>query len=53
MSQKITIAYGDGIGSEIMNATLQIMEAAGAKLEYDVIEVGEKVYTPCAAIKCF
>ncbi len=44
MSQKITIAYGDGIGAEIMNATLQIMEAAGAKLEYDVIEVGEKVY---------
>jgi len=27
-----------------MEATLQIMNAAGAQLEYDVIEIGEKVY---------
>ncbi|HRI26651.1 MAG TPA: NADP-dependent isocitrate dehydrogenase [Chitinophagales bacterium] len=44
MSQRITIAYGDGIGTEIMEATLKIMEAAGAQLEYDVIEIGERVY---------
>jgi len=41
---KITVAYGDGIGPEIMNATLAILDAAGAQLEYDVIEIGEKVY---------
>ncbi|MBS1902434.1 MAG: NADP-dependent isocitrate dehydrogenase [Bacteroidetes bacterium] len=40
----ITIAYGDGIGPEIMTATLAILDAAGAKLRYDVIEIGEKVY---------
>lgn len=40
----ITVAYGDGIGPEIMEATLAILEAAGAPLTYDVIEVGEKVY---------
>lgn len=40
----ITVAYGDGIGPEIMAATLQIIEAAGAQLEYEVIEIGEKVY---------
>jgi isocitrate dehydrogenase len=40
----ITVAYGDGIGPEIMAATLQILEAAGAQLEYEVIEIGEKVY---------
>ena len=40
----ITIAYGDGIGPEIMRATLSILEAAGALLEYDTIEVGEKAY---------
>ena len=40
----ITIAYGDGIGPEIMAATLSILKAAGAELEYDVIEIGEKVY---------
>lgn len=41
---RITIAKGDGIGPEIMDATLEIIKAAGAKLEMDEIEVGEKVY---------
>lgn len=41
---RVTIAYGDGIGPEIMRATLAVLEAAGAPLEYDVIEIGEKVY---------
>ena len=41
---KIAVAYGDGIGPEIMNATLQILEAAGAKIESEVINLGEKVY---------
>jgi isocitrate dehydrogenase len=41
---KITIAKGDGIGPEIMDATLEIILAAGAKIECDTIEVGEKVY---------
>ncbi len=40
----ITVAYGDGIGPEIMRATLDIIVAAGAALELDVIEIGEKVY---------
>jgi isocitrate dehydrogenase len=40
----ITVAYGDGIGPEIMDATLQIMQAAGARIEIEPIEVGEKVY---------
>jgi isocitrate dehydrogenase len=41
---RITIAKGDGIGPEIMEYTLAIMKAAGAELEIDEIEVGEKVY---------
>lgn len=40
----ITVAYGDGIGPEIMEACLTIMEAAGAQLDVDEIEIGEKVY---------
>lgn len=40
----ITVAYGDGIGPEIMNATLQILEAGGAKLDIKTIDIGEKVY---------
>lgn len=42
--RKITIAKGDGIGPEIMDATLKIILAAGAKIEIEEIEVGEKVY---------
>jgi len=42
--KKITIAKGDGIGPEIMDATLDIILSAGAKIEIEEIEVGEKVY---------
>jgi len=41
---KITVAKGDGIGPEIMDATLEIILAAGAELVIEEIEVGEKVY---------
>ena len=40
----ITVAYGDGIGPEIMESTLNIINAAGAKLDIETIEVGEQVY---------
>jgi isocitrate dehydrogenase len=40
----ITVAYGDGIGPEIMEATLKIITATGAKLDIETIEAGEKVY---------
>ncbi len=40
----ITVARGDGIGPEIMDATLRILEAAGARLAIEEIEIGEQVY---------
>lgn len=40
----ITVARGDGIGPEIMAATLKVLEAAGAKLAIEEIEIGESVY---------
>lgn len=40
----ITVAYGDGIGPSIMQATLDILEAAGAQIEPEVIQIGEQVY---------
>lgn len=40
----ITVAQGDGIGPEIMEATLKILAAAGAQLEIETIDIGEKVY---------
>src|SRR5881394_3926214 len=40
----ITVAHGDGVGPEIMNATLSIIQAAGACIDIETIEIGEKVY---------
>ncbi|MGB5821859.1 MAG: NADP-dependent isocitrate dehydrogenase [Saonia sp.] len=40
----ITVAKGDGIGPEIMDATLKIILEAGAQLKIEEIEIGEKVY---------
>jgi isocitrate dehydrogenase len=40
----ITVAYGDGIGPEIMKASLDIIQAAGAELDIEVIEIGEQLY---------
>ncbi len=40
----IAIAEGDGIGPEIMRATLHIMDAAGAFVEIHKVEIGEKLY---------
>ncbi|MGQ0733127.1 MAG: NADP-dependent isocitrate dehydrogenase [Acidobacteriota bacterium] len=40
----ITVAHGDGIGPEIMNATLHILKEAGARLDIETIDIGEQVY---------
>ena len=36
MSQTITVIPGDGIGAEVTEATLAVLRAAGADLEYDM-----------------
>jgi len=40
----VTVASGDGIGPEIMEATLRVLDAARAPLRFDSVEVGERVY---------
>ncbi|MDE2481484.1 MAG: NADP-dependent isocitrate dehydrogenase [bacterium] len=40
----ITVAHGDGIGPEIMDATLRIILAAGAAIDIEEIAIGESVY---------
>ena len=42
--KSITVARGDGIGPEIMDATLRILEGAGARIAIEEIEIGEAVY---------
>jgi len=40
----VTVAYGDGIGPEIMDATLRVLAAAGARIAPETIDIGAKVY---------
>jgi isocitrate dehydrogenase len=41
---KIAVAKGDGIGPEIMDAVIEIFNAAGVPLEYQVIDMGKWVF---------
>jgi isocitrate dehydrogenase len=40
----VTVAAGDGIGPEIMQATLAVLEAAGAAIVPEWIDIGERMY---------
>jgi isocitrate dehydrogenase len=40
----ITVAYGDGIGPEIMHAVLHILREADAPLSIQTIEIGKEMY---------
>lgn len=40
----VTVAKGDGIGPEIMDACVRVLDASGAKISWEEIEIGEKLY---------
>ncbi len=44
MSKTITVFKGDGIGPEITDAVLKILNAAGADLQYEIFNVGAAEY---------
>ena len=44
MKKDIVVARGDGIGPEIMDASLEILRAAGAKLDVQEVVLGEKAF---------
>lgn len=44
MKTPVTVARGDGIGPEIMDATLRIMMEAGAQLEPEYVTLGEEAF---------
>ncbi len=50
MSDRITVFKGDGIGPEITDAVLRILDAAGAGLEYEIFNVGEAEYEANGAL---
>ena len=41
MNKTITVFRGDGIGPELVDCTLEILQAAGAPLDYEIFNVGE------------
>ena len=40
----VTVAFGDGIGPEIMKASLKVLIAGGANISIEPIEIGEQLY---------
>ncbi|HEU0133791.1 MAG TPA: NADP-dependent isocitrate dehydrogenase, partial [Allosphingosinicella sp.] len=40
----VAVAFGDGIGPEIMEATLRVLDAAGASLDLREVRLGEALY---------
>src|SRR5262245_57519825 len=41
MTHRVTLIPGDGIGPEISQATQRVIDATGAKIEWDVLDAGE------------
>ncbi len=44
MTHKVTLIPGDGIGPEVTNATVRILEATGVKFEWQTFAVGVDAY---------
>ena len=44
MNKTITLIYGDGIGKDIIDATIKIIEKAGVKINWDRQEAGLSAY---------
>lgn len=43
-NQEVTLIYGDGVGKEVVGATKKIIDASGAKIDWDVQEAGAEVF---------
>ncbi len=50
MSEKIVVIRGDGIGPEIVDASLRVMDAAGANLSYEFVDAGLVAYNSCGEL---
>ncbi len=44
MKHTITLIPGDGIGPEITDATVKVIEATGVDIEWDIVQAGAEVY---------
>ena len=50
MTHTITVIRGDGIGPEIMDATLHVLEAMNLGLAYEEADAGLVALEPSAAV---
>jgi isocitrate dehydrogenase (NAD+) len=44
MSHKITLIPGDGIGTEVTQAVVRILEASGLKFQWETVQAGAEAY---------
>jgi isocitrate dehydrogenase (NAD+) len=44
MAHKVTLIPGDGIGHEVMDAVIRILEASGVKFDWETIQAGAEAY---------
>jgi isocitrate dehydrogenase (NAD+) len=44
MAHKVTLIPGDGIGPEVMQATVRILQATGVKFDWEIFQVGAEAY---------
>ena len=50
MNKTIAVIRGDGIGPEIMDATLRVIESLGVGLQYEFVEAGLAAYEKCGEL---
>src|SRR5215471_14936298 len=43
-AHRVTLIFGDGIGPEVVNATVRILEATGVKFEWETFAAGAEAY---------
>ncbi|HVN82568.1 MAG TPA: isocitrate dehydrogenase (NAD(+)) [Terriglobia bacterium] len=44
MKHNITLIPGDGIGPEVTDATIQVIQAAGIEVEWDILQAGAEAF---------
>src|SRR5690348_17906338 len=44
MAHRVTLIPGDGIGPEVMQATVRILEATGVKFDWEIFQVGAEAF---------
>jgi isocitrate dehydrogenase (NAD+) len=44
MTHKVTLIPGDGIGPEVMGATVRILEASGVKFHWETVQAGAEAF---------